>query len=273
MTTIERARRLLSQPLILFPVGKKAWRSRALGALLGAGILLGAAAPTAALAHEGDGETSRRLTPAEAATQAPFVDLGVFNSRKGEDKDAFMMRVGKFLNAFTHATEHEACGMLMAREDGTGWRVRVSTNRSQLACASIRFDETGMRPTRETIHTHPSRTRYIHANARDTRLRGFRCGSSVIIAPFDFSDGDYENGPGYLVVDDMVYYQNGPDQRREVGRIDTSTRPEAPSQQPWTRAREVGHPHQVQAAVNSALAWTRGDVPGLPDTSCKSLKR
>lgn len=254
----------------IFPVGNKPWKRRAAAALFGMALIMGAADATHANEIKAPAMAGADyMTPEDANKYTPFVDLGVMDSQANEDLDQFVMRLSHYIDAFTRITQHEACGVIQERTDGQGWRVRVITNRSQIACARVHFEEPGYRATDETIHSHPANKSYLHANARDTALRGFRCGSTIFIHPHVFSDGDYANSGGYLVVEGKVLHQSGEGTERTIGMIDENAPVPGLRRVPWTRASVQPGEHQAQTSLAS-LAWSRKDAPGLPSVSCGS---
>lgn len=267
-------------------VGPRSWSARlvsSVGALALATALL--VAPSGAQAHDHDAsqipsivpelssitqEPINWTTPAQAAINLPFVELGAMDSRPGENKEAFLLRVGKVLDTFTTMTRHEACSAIMENADQNAWRVRLITNRSQMACARIIFEENGFSPTAETIHSHPRPKRFegtisLRANQMDQRIAGRFCGNRFSLDDAGFSDGDKKNGPGYLVARGKLLYRDGTGaDARIVGDIDVIK-----EVSPLVVGGAVGLP-RTQEGVHAATAvWSREDVKGVPSTRCR----
>lgn len=253
------------------------------GALAFAATLV--VAPSGALAHDIDGHRAATLvpqvaqisqepinwtTPQEAAKNLPFVELGALDSRPGEGKDQFMLRVGKVLDTFTSLTRHEACSAVMENEDGNAWRVRLITNRSQVACARIIFEENGFAPTAETIHSHPRPRKFegvvaIRANRMDQLIAGKFCGNRFNLDDARFSDGDLKNGPGYLVARGQLLYRDGTSPGFSVvGSVDAL---EEVSQ--LVVGGAVGLPYTQEGLHAATAVWSREDVEGVPSLKCK----
>lgn len=274
-------------------VGKRAWKDRPVAKLIAAcalsvAVLASAAPASASTVIPSVAATLQRtnsISPEEAARTAPFVELGALDSALGEEKAAFMLRVARVLDAFTARTGHEGCGAVMETPEQDAWRVRLITNRSQVACVRVMFEEDGFLPTAETIHSHPlghhrhkDKGKLLRVNAVDARLRGWRCGSQVKIFDDDFSPGDIENGSGYLVSRGrLLYLEEGDETGRLVGAIDRAA--------PLDRLTLSPKPYWIApgAAISSVASslpaspsvqvWegsASGD--GLPNLSCKTQR-
>ena len=275
----------------IIPVGQKPWSARALSklsALSMAGVLAVSASASAQntsgiLAAFGPLSTTvaldadeKWLSAEDADKQFPLVELGAMDSAVGESKSDFLLRVGSVLHSFTGRTGHEGCSAIMqsdnVNESGVPtYRVRLITNRSQISCLRVMFDEDGFKYTGETIHSHPFSHNHqkgtyknhdLRANRVDQRLVGFTCGSRMTIFDATFSDGDLANGGGYLVARGKLLDLPNPDEKVvEVGLINT-TLPLPPLQ--------VGGPHMTnQHAQHAAQAvWTDRNSEMLPTTKC-----
>lgn len=283
----------LKTPSSIMPIGDRPWAARALASFIcGVGIMLTGQAhahESHELAHADNslaGMTTL-LDPAEDITRQyakgitfstssqdnyPYVDLGVIDSRPGEEKQAYLHRVGQVLNDFTLASGHEACGAIMENEEGDAWRVRLTTNRSQFSCVKMIFQEEGYLLTDETIHSHPQPKRdSLWANAQDEKLLGFPCGHPFRVHDADFSDGDLRTGAGYLVARGrLLYHRNGVKlDLGEVPKADTSGYL-AHIPNDTGRMKTSGDTRTMVAkAMVEASAWSSKDGKGLPSVSCK----
>jgi hypothetical protein len=261
----------------VFPVGTRPWKSRALaGVIFGCALLMGGAA--AASTTDADNAVAssshvaahkKWLAPEKTGVANAFVQLGVIDSAEGEKKNDYMMRVAGVLHAFTAQTNYEACGGIMKKEDGIGWRVRLITNRSHLGCVSMVFDEPGYQVTYETIHSHPRNDTIIQANARDEMLRGIHCGRKVAVDGFDFSPGDLENGSGYLVTHKHLLYQNGGDNRVIIGKINPKLPLSQMTNEPY---RSVNSSGEFSSVTATTASWSENDADGQPVVSCPARK-
>lgn len=266
----------------VFPIGKRLWKSRPIASmLLGVALLLGGQTQ----AHQGEHnidqpmvgktEISELMWQASSHPNLPFVDLGVVDSREGESKNEYMLRVGQILDRFTVASGHEGCGIIMENKAGDAWRVRLITNRSQVACVSMLFDEPGYHLTDETIHSHPQpRGGIVYANFQDQTLRGFDCGRRLAIDDADFSPGDLENGPGYLVArGKLLHHRDG--KKTLIGKLPETQRIEGLAYIPNDTGR-MSAPRSQRTLISSKVqadyhpAWGKGDTEGLPTISCRA---
>lgn len=252
---------LIKRFTTIFPVGARSWSIRALsGWMVGMALLAGGALPALA-----DDEPGTYQAPA-------FVELGVVNSRPEEAQNDFLMRVARVLDRFTRTSGHEACGAIMASADNTRWRVRLITNRSQLGCVRMMFDEPGFVLTPDTIHSHPLPNRgRLYANARDQVLRGFRCGTPVIVHDESFSKSDVANSRGYLVAQGQLLRLKD-DVVSQLGTIDLTAPIDGLVSMPNATGRTT---RQVRAlAVEATPAvWSKHDAEGLPILGCKAARQ
>lgn len=141
-------------------------------------------------------------------------------SEPGESMDAFALRIGPRLRAYSDETGYEACGVLAT--DGELFGVVIGSNRAHIACANFNaFRPIGMKPTGQTIHSHGVDGRF-HANRNDVALQGqFFAGQMGIKSVAGqklnaFSNMDYEGGPGYLATPTGVIHQQGEGTVRQV---------------------------------------------------------
>ena len=141
-------------------------------------------------------------------------------SEQGESLDAFALRIGPRLRAYSDETGYEACGVLAT--DGELFGVVIGSNRAHIACANFNaLRPMGMKPTGQTIHSHGVDGRF-HANRNDVALQGqFFAGQMGIKGVAGqklnaFSNMDYEGGPGYLATPTGVIHQQGEGTVRQV---------------------------------------------------------
>lgn len=134
-------------------------------------------------------------------------------SAAGESLDAFALRIGPRLRAFSDETGFEACGVLAT--DGTRFGVVVGSNHSHIACANFHSKvPEGMSSTNETIHTH-GKEKVLTNNRNDRALQGQAFhGQRVLRAVAgqnirEFSNMDYDGGAGYLATPEGVKHQKG----------------------------------------------------------------
>ena len=135
-------------------------------------------------------------------------------SEPGESLDAFALRIGPRLRAFSDETGFEACGSL-AKDDAGRFGVVIGTNRSRIACVNFNSKRpAGFLPTGETIHSHGTTAGFL-ANRNDITLQGqLLSGKSglrrVAGQRLDaFSKMDFDGGAGYLATPTGVIHQAG----------------------------------------------------------------
>lgn len=141
----------------------------------------------------------------------------------GESMDAFAARIGSQLREFSDRTGYEACGVIAT--DGQRFGAVIGSNRSHVACANFSAKvPAGMRATEQTIHSH-GREKGFNANRNDMILQGQFFQGQVGLRGVagqnirDFSQMDYEGGPGYLATPSGVIHQSGKGTVREVGAL------------------------------------------------------
>src|SRR5690606_3278612 len=139
-------------------------------------------------------------------------ELVLMESSDGEDRVAFLKRVGQVLVEHADRTGHEACGQVCQNVDSTRFAVQVVTNDAHLMCAMWTTCPEGYLPTGTNIHTHSPSGRMLRANAADALFSANRHRRNSTLPPCDdqtFSAQDYAAGPGYLATPDRLLYQAG----------------------------------------------------------------
>lgn len=147
-----------------------------------------------------------------------------------ESDQAFRIRVFQRMRRFTRDTGYEASGHFCRDEQGrmgiiiTTWRAHFSAP-SMMGCPLALGLQSALG---RFVHTHPLPGRYIHteqdldqANLGRKWLKK-KGGAARWVgagAAGRFSAGDYAIGPGWLVADDRVLYQEGRGTAREVLRL------------------------------------------------------
>lgn len=259
------------------PVGPRTWRDRALVSFLGMAACLFL---PLAMADTAGGPT---ITPEQALLVAPFVDLGSIESQPGEGLDAFVLKTAGVIHDFTLATGHEACGVLMvanADPDGSNgpWRVRLTTNRSHIACILVEYADAGYRRLGPGIHSHPYLPGGFNINPQDERWRkpkcqgnedkcqamlesAPRCGDDWKLFDSRFSARDFQHGPGYLVTRGRVLYQHG-DQYpvRMLGNVG--------GEQVVALSFQGQGAERARLSAVAVAAWQGGEDEQIPAISC-----
>ena len=95
----------------------------------------------------------------------PVQRLTTFRAQPDEVEEAFVLRVGTFLERFSAAHGHEACAALVLVDDRLV--ARVSTNSSHVGCLVV--TQAGDRYTGRSIHSHP-RPGVVRLNLADNVL-------------------------------------------------------------------------------------------------------
>lgn len=138
-------------------------------------------------------------------------------SEPGESLDAFALRIGPRLRAYSDSTGFEACGVLAT--DGQRFGAVVGSNRAHIACANFEaFVPAGMKPTGQTLHSHGN-DRPSRANKNDLALMGQQLaaqggtGKALVTVAGQaldaFSVTDFKGGHGYLATPAGLLHQQG----------------------------------------------------------------
>ncbi len=161
------------------------------------------------------------------ASAAPPQPVGEFVSEPGEALADFIVRIAPALDQHTRASGHEVCGMVAA--DSERYGVRLGTTKGAMTCSMSRSNvPAGMRALTVSIHSHPH-TRSVLPTSADVAFyaenplssgRMVKRGRSERVGGAYFSNGDYAAGPGYLVAEGQVLYQEGKGTERNLGRFD-----------------------------------------------------
>jgi hypothetical protein len=146
--------------------------------------------------------------------QVPYQRLSEEISVDGESLEAFLLRVGPKLRAYSNETTFEACGAVAS--NGKQFGLVIGTSGSHMACGIFwsRVPE-GMTNIGVGIHSHGISGQF-RQNKADRWFMGIpedskRSGWDIT---FDqdlnmFSDTDKANGRGYLATETGVIYYNG----------------------------------------------------------------
>lgn len=161
--------------------------------------------------------------PASAAAPQP---VGEFVSEPGEALGDFILRIAPSLDQHTLASGHEVCGMVAA--DSERYGVRLGSTKGAMTCSMSRSNvPDGMRALNVSIHSHPH-TRSVFPTSADVSFyaenpmvsgRMVKRGRPEKVGGAYFSDGDYAAGPGYLVAEGQVLYQEGKGTERILGNF------------------------------------------------------
>lgn len=178
--------------------------------LLGGAILVGLAAPSLIAAK--DFGTSLNLP---GYGRVSYEQLFEDQSQEGETLDAFMLRVAPKLRAYSDKTKYEACAAIAS--DGQRFGVIVGTNRAHVACAVLHEQvPEGMKTIGESIHSHGgegsfSSTRSDMALMGPALAQAKSLGKRKVVhgqVLDQFSEVDFQAGPGYLATPDGLLHQN-----------------------------------------------------------------
>lgn len=143
-----------------------------------------------------------------------------------ESLESFVLRVAPELDSFTRQSGHEACGMIAQTPSGNQFGVRLITIKGAMTCSMLRSNvPDGMRAQNVSIHSHPHK-RSVFPTAADVNYyaenpmvsgRMIKRGSPEKVGGAYFSQGDYQAGPGYLVAEGRLLYQEGVGTDRDLG--------------------------------------------------------
>ncbi|RTQ81750.1 MULTISPECIES: hypothetical protein [Stenotrophomonas] len=159
--------------------------------------------------------------------QAKAWPVATYTSEPGEAKEAFLLRIAPEVAAWTAENQAEACAFVAT--DGQRWGLKLITLRSQFECVfAYGVVPEGMTTTNETFHSHPPAdgggyitltegTKAAAAALGDAslgRVRQLRVENGG-----EFSERDFKAGPGYLITNGRLLFQNGRSKknRRDVG--------------------------------------------------------
>lgn len=142
--------------------------------------------------------------------------LGEFVSQDGEDKIAFLKRVGRVAWDYTKTRRVEVCAVVGVKqtEQGEVFGIRLKTDGVKAGCAMGSVDDRmeGFAWTGETFHTHP-RDKHIFLRGKDKAWAEHHSNQRLnadflVNEPNGFSVDDFRT-PGYLVANGRLLFQNG----------------------------------------------------------------
>lgn len=154
---------------------------------------------------------------ASEACFAQHVDIiGAYKSAPGQTEQQFAIEVGTTLQTWSAQTHEEACGQLTT--DGTLFAVVLVTEHSHGACGEPQGAILpGFHLIHKTIHVHPTITHY-HTTPEDVAMGDPR-NVDITITQGVFSAADYATGPGYLVTDHKLLYQDHPNTQTVISAL------------------------------------------------------
>lgn len=131
--------------------------------------------------------------------------------------DAFAEDVATWLYGWTNTSGVEASSNLCRSADGSTWGATILTVYAHTSSPTTTACPAGMTATGVTIHSHPQRHRYkVNPIDRLFVLDGFRASSEIATWPDRYSQDDLASGPGYLVGQMGLHFQDGHGNIREV---------------------------------------------------------
>ncbi|EKT4083266.1 hypothetical protein [Stenotrophomonas maltophilia] len=156
------------------------------------------------------------------------VHIAEIVSEPGEALSDFMQRIAPVLDRHTRESGHEVCGMVAQSADAERFGVRLGTTKGAMTCSMSRSNvPDGMHALNVSIHSHPH-TRSVLPTAADVSFyaenplssgRMVKRGRSERVGGAYFSSGDYAAGPGYLVAEGQLLYQEGKGTERNLGHF------------------------------------------------------
>lgn len=182
-------------------------------------------------AHAGGGSIPEKgIKSGSRQVETKMWPVGTYLSEPGEGKEAFLLRVAAEAQAWTQANDAETCAFIAT--DGERFGLRLLTLRSQVDCV-FAYDvaPAGMKTTAETFHTHPAQNRGGYIELSDATRKSMRELGDLerhakpkwaqVENKNEFSKRDLEAGPGYLVTEGRLLYQDGSKRAktREVGQV------------------------------------------------------
>lgn len=152
-------------------------------------------------------------------------------SDPGEGLSDFMLRIAPVLEQHTRESGHEVCGMVAQSADAERFGVRLGTTKGAMTCSMSRLNvPAGMRALTVSVHSHPH-TRSVLPTSADVSFyaenplssgRMVKRGRSERVGGAYFSIGDYAAGPGFLVAEGQLLYQEGKGTERNLGSFDVT---------------------------------------------------
>lgn len=174
-------------------------------------VFFAAAVMVCGMAQATDAGTIERIHVPSLGATIPYERLFEAKSEPGETMDAFALRIGPRLRAFSDASHFEACGMIAT--DGQRFGAVIGSNHSHIACANFpALVPAGMTSTGKTIHSHGV-DKAVSFNKTDLILSGASDKSSFKMVhgqnTSKFSEADLDGWPGYLATPTGAIFHDG----------------------------------------------------------------
>lgn len=146
---------------------------------------------------------------------------GALTSVAGEDRAAFLKRVGAALHDYTRSTGFEACTKIWTR--GGLLAVRPTSNGAHVGCVATDLAPSGegWTPDADGMHSHPIHS-YYRTNEADALFQGHvaSVGVRAHTDGADFSARDFGLSRGYLVNSEgHLLHQHGRGTVQDLGLV------------------------------------------------------
>lgn len=148
------------------------------------------------------------LLLASFTATAESVFVKEFRSENSESMEQFVVRIAPFIQQWTDENDAEICAFI--GQNGSQFGVMLTTNHAKLECAMTLMHR-DLEPSGFSVHSHIRATKVI-LSVNDTHYQnsGSRVKSKyTTISTKSFSENDFNEGNGYLIVLDHILVQTG----------------------------------------------------------------
>lgn len=165
------------------------------------------------------GGALRKATGPGLAEPVAVERIDAVMSRPGETKEAYLLRAGSALAAYTSRTGFVGCGRIWANPESNAWGVQLTSNHSHVGCVltSETVGHDGWNPV-EMIQSRSSKASFVVSRS-DRLFLHEEAGVGETWHNDEPSRQDLPAGPGYVVSQGRLLYQDGPDSVREIGAL------------------------------------------------------
>lgn len=149
-----------------------------------------------------------------------FTNTYIAKSFDNENINDFIKRISPFVYDYSKNTGYETCGVIAS--NGQNYSIVMGSNQSHIVCLNIpNLTLEGYFPTGETLHTHPGPAGgSFVVNKTDKFILGPLAPIKSVRGQGGFSEDDYKSGPGYVIENSRVLYQNGKKTQINLASID-----------------------------------------------------
>ena len=154
---------------------------------------------------------------AQAGSRGEQVFVSEMHTISAPTEKALVLKATDWMRNFTKSSSYEACANICRSPTSGEFSAILSSSHSQIGCGISRDRcPEGFVPVDRTVHSHPMSGNSLVLNDQDRQFMRVRVPGRHVpqnlrfrADPRVFSKDDFDAGPGYLITEDEVLFQDG----------------------------------------------------------------